>query len=84
ALERAAGLAEPPAPEPQPPPAGATVTLDLDAPFNVGKKRLNQLYEERYLASMLDKCGGNIAEVARRSGLERMSVYRILRRLGMR
>jgi transcriptional regulator with GAF, ATPase, and Fis domain len=83
-LERAAGLAEAPSLDPGPPPAGATITLDLDAPFNVGKKQLNKLYEERYLASMLDKCGGNIAEVARRSGLERMSVYRIMRRLGMR
>jgi two-component system, NtrC family, response regulator len=83
ALERASSLAGPPEPDP-PLPVSSTVELELGVPLNVGKKRLLQLYERRYLTHLIAECDGNIAEVARRSGLERMSVYRILRRLGLR
>jgi transcriptional regulator with GAF, ATPase, and Fis domain len=82
-LERAASLSEPPEPDAAPP-TSATVELDLTVPLNLGKKRLMKLYEKRYLTKMIGDCEGNIAEVARRSGLERMSVYRILRRLGLK
>jgi transcriptional regulator of acetoin/glycerol metabolism len=41
-------------------------------------------YERRYLAAMLEECRGNISEVARRSGAERMTIYRLLRRLQLR
>ena len=33
---------------------------------------------------MLEACKGNISEVARRSGAERMTIYRLLRRLQLR
>ena len=82
-LERAASLSEPAEPDAAPP-SSATVELDLGVPLNLGKKRLIKLYERRYLTHMIAECQGNIAEVARRSGLERMSVYRILRRLGLK
>ena len=49
-----------------------------------GRGRLVADYERRYLAAMLDACKGNISEVARRSGAERMTIYRLLRRLQLR
>jgi transcriptional regulator with GAF, ATPase, and Fis domain len=81
-LERAASLAAPPQPDMAATvAANNTIELDFDVPLNLGRKQLTMLYERRYLTHMLERCNGNIAEVARRSGLERMSVYRILRRL---
>jgi transcriptional regulator with GAF, ATPase, and Fis domain len=81
-LERASTLAEPPELEPVTP--TSQVELDFSVPLTVGKKRLGEIYERQYLTHMIAECEDNIAEVARRSGLERMSVYRILRRLGLR
>src|SRR5262249_51947622 len=79
-LERAASLAAPPQVDVAATAAANNmIELDFEVPLNLGRKQLTMLYERRYLQHMLERCNGNIAEVARRSGLERMSVYRILR-----
>ncbi len=83
-LERAASLGQPALPEAAIVSQGAEVKIDLGLSYSLGKKRLLETYERVYLAHMLEQCRGNVTEVARRSGLERMSVYRIMRRLGLR
>jgi transcriptional regulator with GAF, ATPase, and Fis domain len=91
-LERAASLAEPlsfdpPAAGSAPPPASggaaALPEIDVSVPFTVGRQQLINEYERRYMTKLLAECGGSISEVARRSGLERTSIYRILRRIGV-
>jgi len=58
--------------------------IDLTVSLKIGRQRLVADYERRYLLAMLDACKGNISEVARRSGAERMTIYRLLRRLQLR
>jgi DNA-binding NtrC family response regulator len=79
-LERAGTLAEPLRFEP---PARAPDGADLSVPLRVGKQRLIERYEREYLTAAFAECRGNISEVARRAGLERISVYRMLKRLGL-
>ncbi|HUS66805.1 MAG TPA: sigma 54-interacting transcriptional regulator [Kofleriaceae bacterium] len=85
-LERAAALMEPltpggvqPAP-PELPPAA----VDLRQPLRTGKQRVIEAFERAYVSAMLTETGNNISETARRAGMDRMSIHRILQRLGMR
>jgi DNA-binding NtrC family response regulator len=81
-IERAAVLAEPllPAAAITAPPTG----VDLAVPFRVGKRRLVDDYEHQYVTAMLAACNGNVSEAARRAGIERISMYRTLQRLGLK
>jgi transcriptional regulator with GAF, ATPase, and Fis domain len=93
-LERAAALMEPvmPGPSEAPPqqqperPAArpAPATVNLKEPMRIGKQRVIQEYERAYVTAILAECGGNVSEAARRSGMDRMSIHRILQRLGLR
>ncbi|MFO0651257.1 MAG: sigma 54-interacting transcriptional regulator [Polyangiales bacterium] len=57
----------------------------LDAlPLRDAKAALVERFERRYLAKALEETGGNVAEVARRAGVDRATVFRTLRRIGMR
>jgi transcriptional regulator with GAF, ATPase, and Fis domain len=88
-LERAATLMEPlqPSVTPAEPRTGETptpVAVDLDEPLRVGKQRVVEAFERAYVLAMLDTCDGNISECARRAGMDRISIHRILQRLGLR
>jgi len=67
-------------------PEGETALLDgLDAlPLRDAKALLVDRFERAYLARALTRSGGNVAEVARQSGVNRATVFRALRRVGMR
>jgi DNA-binding NtrC family response regulator len=84
-LEQAVSLTEPlqlPKPLSAPgPAAGATMEVDLSIPLRAGKARVVRDYERSYLTAMLKECKGNITEVGRRAGMDRMSIHRILQRL---
>jgi transcriptional regulator of acetoin/glycerol metabolism len=57
----------------------------LDAlPLRAAKAELTERFERRYLARVLAETGGNVAEAARRAGVDRGTVFRSLRRTGMR
>jgi DNA-binding NtrC family response regulator len=71
----------PPAAAAGAPAAGAGDSLEL--PFHEGKRACTERFERAYLARMLDRCGGNISEVARVSGLSRQSCHRLLSRYGL-
>ena len=80
-LERAVSLARPIAIDTSLP---LPDEVDLSVSLKSGKRGLIAEYERRYVTAMLAACDGNISEVARRSGAERMTIYRILRRLDLR
>jgi DNA-binding NtrC family response regulator len=89
-LERAVALAEPVAVAA---PAGTSATastpanasaVDITQPIRVGRQRVLDAWERAYITQLLDDCEGNISEASRRAGLERMTMYRMLRRLGLR
>jgi DNA-binding NtrC family response regulator len=88
-LERAVALSEPLAVVGAPASAAAASTppaagVDLSVPLRVGRQRIVDAWEREYVTKLLDACGGNVSEASRRAGLERMSMYRLLHRLGLR
>lgn len=77
ALERAVLGLEHAATRAPPPP------VDLEVPFRVQKEQLVAGFEREYVARMLEACGGNVSEAARRSGISRVHLHGLVRRLGL-
>ncbi len=64
---------------------GEGLLAGLEAlPLRAAKAELVERFERRYLARMLAESGGNVAEAARRAGVDRATVFRTLRRTGLR
>jgi DNA-binding NtrC family response regulator len=80
-LERASATGGPPAVEPARPGAPAPAAIDLGQPFRIGKQRVIDDYERAYMSALVEQYQGNVAEIARHAGMDRMSIYRILQRL---
>ena len=54
-------------------------------PFKNAKNALTDRFERRrYLAAMLEATGGNISEAARRAGIDRVYLLRLMGRYGLR
>jgi DNA-binding NtrC family response regulator len=61
----------------------APAAPDVPSPYKEVKNRLVDSFTRAYMEDLLKKTGGNISEAARLSGLGRVSMQKILRRLGM-
>jgi DNA-binding NtrC family response regulator len=68
----------------------ATTPLDgnMDAfedlhglPFRIAKAQLVQRFERQYIRRLLRATGGNVAEAARRAGVDRVTLFRAIHRL---
>ena len=81
AVERAVLLPE--FPEPLPAPAAAFADIDVDVPFKLAKKRFVDGFERCYLQTLMERCNWNISAAARAAGVDRMSIYKLLDRLGI-
>jgi DNA-binding NtrC family response regulator len=57
--------------------------IDIEVPFKVAKQRLLDEFDRRYLQELLEAHDGNISAAARAAGIERMSIYKMIRRLGL-
>ena len=80
AVERAVLL--PHQPEPVHP-AGAAPAIDLSIPFKDAKQALVDDFDRRYLEALLEAHQGNISAAARTARLDRMSIYKMMQRLGI-
>jgi two-component system response regulator GlrR len=58
--------------------------VDLDLGYKVARERWTQVCERRYLEGQLARSGGNISAAARAMGIDRIYLYRILWRHGLR
>jgi two-component system response regulator GlrR len=56
----------------------------LGLQLRAAKTELVDRFERQYLAKLLTETGGNVSEVARRAGVDRKTVFRTMRRIGMR
>jgi DNA-binding NtrC family response regulator len=88
AVERAVVLQELPA-VPQgglaAPEAGAgDEAVDVGRPFKEQKNALTERFERRYLGALLRATGGNVSEAARRAGIDRVYLLKLLKRHGLR
>lgn len=79
AVERALlGLGRPP-----PPPPNASVAIDLSVPYRAQKESLLESFDRAYLTRLLAAAEGNVSAAARQSGISRVHLYDLMRRLGI-
>jgi DNA-binding NtrC family response regulator len=87
-VERAVVLeAAEPASRPRPttvPPEQGPAAVDIDEPFTEAKKRILEEFERRYLATLMMWSNGNVSQAARKAGMDRMYLHRLLQRHGIR
>ncbi len=93
--ENAAQLRRSPAPQPPPrtdhtpsttassPDATMTVPVDIATPFKAAKGNVVAEFERRYISKLLAHHDGNISAAARAAGIDRMSIHKMLHRLGL-
>ncbi len=85
AVERAALLPNHPQLGFESPPKkeGSFGDVDIEIPFKVAKQQLVDEFDRRYLQALLEAHDNNISAAARAAGIERMSIYKMIRRLGL-
>ncbi|MBA2543086.1 MAG: sigma 54-dependent Fis family transcriptional regulator, partial [Deltaproteobacteria bacterium] len=66
------------------PPASGALEIDVSLPFKETKRKLLDELERRYIVELLDAHGGNVSAAARAADLDRMTIYKMLRRAGLR
>jgi DNA-binding NtrC family response regulator len=74
--------AEPPATG-TPPPVAPVEPEDGDDDFHAAKRRRVAAWERSYLTDLLHRAGGNISRAARRGGLDRPYLHRLLKKHGL-
>ncbi|CAN5913953.1 hypothetical protein BH11MYX4_BH11MYX4_12480 [soil metagenome] len=65
-------------------PGPAVAPVDIDVSFRVGKDRAIAEYERRYVVELLRWADGNLSRAARKACMDRMNLYRVLQRHGLR
>ena len=65
------------------PDATMTVPVDIATPFKTAKGNVVSEFERRYISKLLAYHDGNISAAARAAGIDRMSIHKMLHRLGL-
>ena len=60
-----------------------TVPVDVSIPFKNAKQNVISEFEKRYISRLLAQHDGNISAAARAAGIDRMSIHKMLHRLGL-
>ena len=63
--------------------ATMTVPVDVSIPFKLAKQNVISEFERRYISRLLAEHDGNISAAARAAGIDRMSIHKMLHRLGL-
>ena len=66
-----------------PPDASMSFPVDIQIPFKVAKQNVISEFEKRYISKLLEHHDGNISAAARAAGIDRMSIHKMLHRLGL-
>jgi DNA-binding NtrC family response regulator len=53
-------------------------------PLRMAKAELLERFERQYVTQLLEQTGGNVAEAARRAGVDRVTLFRTIRRYGLK
>jgi DNA-binding NtrC family response regulator len=56
----------------------------VEVPYKEAKDKLVEAFTRDYIAALLERCGGNISEVARVAGIARNYVHRLVKKYGLR
>ena len=65
-------------------PRGTSFDGLAELPLRIAKSELLERFERHYVARLLEQTGGNVAEAARRAGVDRVTLFRTIRRYGLR
>jgi transcriptional regulator with GAF, ATPase, and Fis domain len=57
--------------------------VDLDVPFRAAKEVAVEAFDRTYLSALLDWAGGNVSQAARRAGMDRIHLHRLIQRYGL-
>ena len=72
----------------QPLPTGEAIAdellVDTTVSYSESKRRLLDAFERRYLEALLARHRGNVAQAARAAGMDRVYVYKLLQRHGLK
>ena len=60
------------------------LTIDLSVPLKVGRDRIVEAFERRYISAALTGTGGNITRAAELAGVHRKFIHRAIHKHGMR
>jgi DNA-binding NtrC family response regulator len=66
------------------PPEAAMFDELAQLPLRLAKSTLLERFERAYVEKLLEETGGNVAEAARRAGVDRVTLFRTIRRYGLR
>jgi len=58
-------------------------SIDTSVPFKLAKQRFVDEFDRRFMITLLEEHAWNISAAARATGVDRMSVYKLLDRLGI-
>ena len=53
-------------------------------PYTEAKRHAQDAFERRYLTTLMQRFGGKVAQAAQAAGVDRVYLYRLLRRQGMK
>ncbi|HTJ80700.1 MAG TPA: sigma 54-interacting transcriptional regulator [Polyangiaceae bacterium] len=59
-------------------------TIDLDVPFREAKEAAVETFDRAYLAKLLRWSNGNVSQAARRAGMDRIHLHRLVQRYGLK
>jgi transcriptional regulator of acetoin/glycerol metabolism len=57
---------------------------DAPVPFKLAKDAVVDAFERTYLSTLLDSTAGNISKAARKGGMDRMYLHRLIQKHGLR
>jgi DNA-binding NtrC family response regulator len=60
-----------------------SIPVDVSVPFKEAKQTVIGEFERRYISKLLAEHDGNISAAARAAGIDRMSIHKMLHRLGI-
>ncbi|MFO0555590.1 MAG: sigma 54-interacting transcriptional regulator [Polyangiaceae bacterium] len=58
--------------------------IDLDVPFRDAKEAAVEAFDRAYLGALLRWSNGNVSQAARRAGMDRIHLHRLVQRYGLR
>jgi two-component system response regulator GlrR len=61
-----------------------TFEVDMNEPFKDAKQRIIDDFDRAFMEKLLARHGNNMAAAARATGVDRVSIYKVLERLGLR
>jgi two-component system, NtrC family, response regulator GlrR len=58
--------------------------VDVSVPFSEARRQALDDFERRYLSTLLELYGDNMSQAAAKAGMDRVYLYRLIRRHGIK